>query len=454
MPIFLNEKLPSHSDGSESHPSIRHEGARRRKLKGQIFFLVSLCSISMGLALWRHFPTVRQPIGESSSSVSVKSADDPRLEWYQNPDDAKFCLEWEADAEQNLAFASLELPTTASLLFFLSRGPVAGHIEIYRRPGRNQPEVLVNVTTQYHASEDLSRTKVCRMGSGEEHGVLLWAEYSRALTQPAQDIRFHITVQLPARGGLKEYKDLSTDLPLFSHELDDFTDVWGGALFEVVRFKSSNAPIDHGGLIAHSAFIQTSNAQIQGLFFGLDEYSVQTSNAPIVSTALLATDEDRPSGPRVVLRTSNGKINALLLLTNNTVLSAEIHTTLAPLEITIYQHNNDAQTSVLRLSASTCAARAALHLDSGYEGAYELHTRSPGEASVEENPDVEDPLGLGRLRTVTREPTERGAHLRGNVFWSEAGEPGGMADRGFITVSTSVEHVELFLDESLEGGLE
>ncbi|KAJ7834016.1 hypothetical protein B0H13DRAFT_2370094 [Mycena leptocephala] len=383
MPIFLNKKLPSHSDGSESHPSIRHKGARRRKLKGQIFFLVSLCSVSMGLALWRHFPTVRQSIGESSASVSVKSADDPRLET------AKYCQEWEADAEQNLAFASLELPTTASLLFFLSRGPVAGHIEIYRRPGRNQPEALVNVTTQYHASEDLSRTKVCRMGSGDEHGVLLWAEYSGALTQPAQDIRFHITVQLPARGGLKEYKDLSTDLPLFSHELDDFTDIWGGALFEVVRFKSSNAPIDHGGLIAHSAFIQTSNAQIQGLFLGFDEYSVQTSNAPIVSTALLATDEDRPSGPRVDLRTSNG---------------AEIHTTLAPLEITVYQHNNAAQTSVLRLSASTSVARAALHLDSGYEGAYELHTRSPGEASVEENPDVEDPLGLGRLRTVTREP--------------------------------------------------
>jgi hypothetical protein len=80
MPIFLNVKLPSHSDGSESHPSIRHEGARRRKLKGQIFFLVSLCSVSMGLALWRHFPTVRQPIGESSASVSMKSADDPRLE--------------------------------------------------------------------------------------------------------------------------------------------------------------------------------------------------------------------------------------------------------------------------------------------------------------------------------------------------------------------------------------
>ncbi|KAJ7110413.1 hypothetical protein C8R44DRAFT_883570 [Mycena epipterygia] len=148
------------------------------------------------------------------------------------------------------------------------------------------------------------------------------------------------------------------------------------------------------------------------------------------------------------------KINALLLLANNTVLSAEIHTTFTPLEITIYQHNNAAQTSVLRLSASTCAARAALHLDSGCEGAYELYTKSPGEASVEENPDVEDPLGLGRLRTVTREPTERGAHLRGNVFWSEAGEPGRMADRGFITVSTSVEHVELFLDESLEGDLE
>ncbi|KAJ6531555.1 hypothetical protein B0H10DRAFT_2247832 [Mycena sp. CBHHK59/15] len=304
----------------------------------------------------------------------------------------------------------------ASLLFFLSRRSVAGHIEIYRRPGHNQPEALVNVTTQYHAFEDLSRTKVCRMGSRDEHGVLLWAEYSRALTQPTQDVHFHITVQLPARGGLKEYKDLSTDLPLFSHELDDFTDIWGGALFEVVRFKSSNAPIDHGGLIAHSAFIQTSNAQIQGLFLGFDEYSVQTSNAPIVSMALLATDEDRPSGPRLeIIENLLRKINALLLLANNTVLSAEIHTTLAPLEITVYQHNNAAQTSVFRLSASTSAARAALHLDSGYEGAYELHTRSPGEVSVEKNPDVEDLLGLGRLQTVMREPTA-GSALAGECI--------------------------------------
>jgi hypothetical protein len=88
------------------------------------------------------------------------------------------------------------------------------------------------------------QTRIFRPGSLTL--AFMQAEYSRALTQPAQDIRFHITVQLPVRGGLKEYKDLSTDLPLFSHELDDFTDVWGGALFEVVRFKSSNAPIDHG----------------------------------------------------------------------------------------------------------------------------------------------------------------------------------------------------------------
>ncbi|KAJ7259037.1 hypothetical protein C8J57DRAFT_1515737 [Mycena rebaudengoi] len=310
----------------------------------------------MSLVLWRHFLTIRQPIGESSSSVSVKSADDPRLEWYQTPDDAKYCLEWEADAEQNLAFASLELPTTASLLFFLSFARICGW------PYRNL--------------SDLSRTKFCRMGSGDEHGVLLWAEYSRALTQPAQDVRFHITIQLHARGGLKEYKDLSTDLPLFSHELDGFTDIWGGELFEVVRFKSSNARIDHGGLIAHSAFIQTSNAQIQGLLLGFDEYSVQTSNTPIVSTTLLATDEDRPSGPRLEIIENLRKIIALLLLANNTVLSAEIHITLVPLEITVYQYNNDAQTNVFRLSASTSAARAALHLDSGYEAAYELHTRS------------------------------------------------------------------------------
>jgi hypothetical protein len=58
------------------------------------------------------------------------------------------------------------------------------------------------------------------------------------------------------------------------------------------------------------------------------------------------------------------KINALLLLANNTVLSAEIHTTLAPLEITVYQPDNAAQTSVLRLSASTSITAFRPFLDS------------------------------------------------------------------------------------------
>lgn len=62
---------------------------------------------------------------------------------------------------------------TADLLFFLSRGGVSGHINIIRA-SVSPPIVQVIVTAQYHKPEDLERTKACRMGHANEHGVLIW----------------------------------------------------------------------------------------------------------------------------------------------------------------------------------------------------------------------------------------------------------------------------------------
>ncbi|KAJ7472149.1 hypothetical protein FB451DRAFT_1175902 [Mycena latifolia] len=66
------------------------------------------------------------------------TADDPRLELYQTPENANHCAEWASmatqvsETERHLASASFELPTAADLLFFLSRGPVSGHQTIVK----------------------------------------------------------------------------------------------------------------------------------------------------------------------------------------------------------------------------------------------------------------------------------------------------------------------------------
>lgn len=73
----------------------------------------------------------------------------------------------------HLVHTSFELPMTADLLFFLSRGGVSGHINIIRARV-SPPIVQVIVTAQYHKPEDLERTKACRMGHANEHGVLIW----------------------------------------------------------------------------------------------------------------------------------------------------------------------------------------------------------------------------------------------------------------------------------------
>jgi hypothetical protein len=136
---------------------------------------------------------------------------------------------------------------------------------------------------------------------------------------PRRDIRFNITVALPS--GVRDYKDITTDLARFSHSFDHFFDLWSPTSLEVIRLKVSNAAINFGvslsvsyvilllkssfqSLVGHSAFIQTSNAKAEGFFSGV-ELGVQTSNAPIEVTALMF-GETTGTESRVQLKTSNG----------------------------------------------------------------------------------------------------------------------------------------------------
>ncbi|KAJ7102831.1 hypothetical protein C8R44DRAFT_808620 [Mycena epipterygia] len=414
-------------------------GARRRKfrLRAFKFCVFVFCSTFAVVAFWKQPPSVRMALGELIHGAD-NIAEDPRLKAYQTPESAEYCAEWDPVAVTvsgpvQLASASFELPTAADLVFFLARGPVSGHINIIKTPSYSMGPIEVNVTAEYKNAEDLERTKVCRMGLAHEHGVLVWHPHG----DPRRDVRINITVALPT--GVKNYRDVTTDLPLFQHDVGDFFDMWSPTSFEVIRLKASNAAINHGDLMAESLFVQTSNAKIKGFFGGL-ELSVQTSNAPIASIAMMY-GANAGSESRVNLKTSNGAISAMLGLASDftdNVLRAVLQTSGASINIvgTRFMADN----SSFFLDASTSVGPATLRLDPEYEGTYNLQT-SLAQAQVEVEV-VSDPSRQGRNRTVTK--TSTGQHAQGSIYWSHDGEPTEGVQRGSVKVTTSKSPVTLY----------
>ncbi|KAF7333511.1 hypothetical protein MVEN_02367300 [Mycena venus] len=415
-----------------------------KKYRRRIFYgVVAVCCI-LALVAFTVGRRFRHPTDDLPHDAPLTDiADDARLEPYQTPENAAYCADWAPGPDDSVS-ASFELPAKADLLFFLSRGPVFGHISIIKTPEWSNGPVEVNITAQYHTREDLAQTKVCRMGASQEHGVLLWAEPRHPHDDPRQDVRINITVALPTAASLRDYKDLTTDLPLFSHSCDDFFDFWSPTSFEVIRLKTSNAPIHYGGLVGRAGFIQTSNADVRG-FFGGYEVMVQTSNAPIEAIAFMF-GESPGSESRVQFKTSNGVINASLVLISDfddNILRATLRTSNAALVVQTPRQGIMSPNSSFFLDASTSVGPATLYLYPEYEGPYELRT-TVARARVEETTeDIGDPAGKGRHRTVTKTGTSH--HVQGNVYWSHDGKPTPGFERGSVKIITSVSPVELYV---------
>ncbi|KAJ6558395.1 hypothetical protein B0H19DRAFT_1150969 [Mycena capillaripes] len=425
--------------------SRANEAARLRRFRLRAFYFVVICFTITLVAFFEHPPAIERPIEELERTEPLTDiALDPRLQAYETPESADHCAEWvlEPDVE-NLAFASFELPTAADLLFFLSRGPVSGHISIVENPVYSSGPIEVNVTAQYHHDEDLERTKVCRMGAANEHGLLLWAEPQHPHGDPRHGVRFNVTVALP--NGVRNYKDLSTDLALFSHSAGGFFHLWFATSFDAIRLRSANAAIDFGSLVGKSAFIQTTNAKVEG-FFGGPELVAQTSNAPMDVIAFMF-GESPGSESRVNLTTSNGAISAHLGLasdfTNNTLRSV-VRTTAASITINTPRQSMMVPNASFLLDAATTVGPVTLNMYPEFEGTYDLQTTGwRTKASVEEVSENVDPEGKGRQRTVTREST--GRHARGKIYWSKDGKPTEGVERGDVRIATTVSPVKVNL---------
>ncbi|KAJ7842853.1 hypothetical protein B0H14DRAFT_3456592 [Mycena olivaceomarginata] len=393
--------LPPDSDATEP---VQLD-TRLPKFRRRVFYVVTICCALL-LVTFGSYDALK---GWALESRELRFSILPTMRgWkcpYQTPENAEYCADWFARAEDD-ASVSFELPTDADLLLFLSRGPISGEIFITKTPDYSNGPVEVKITAKYDRREDLERTK--RVQLEKKISNLAQAEPRHPHGDPKRDVSFNIEVALPT--GVRDYKDLTTDLALFSHRVDGFFDLWSPTSFEVVRLKTSNALMSHGSLVGRAGFFQTSNAKVEGFFCGY-EYAVQTSNAPIDATALI-------------------EINANLGIISdyaNNILRAVVETSNAPLTL---QTRLTARNASFFLDATTSAAAATLHLDPQYEGPYDLQT-TVALASVIET-EADDPSGTGRRRTVTRKST--GHHAQGNIYWSQDGEPPSGFERGSVKI--------------------
>lgn len=232
-----------------------------------------------------------------------------------SPGNAEYCAGWpleEDGAGLHLSTVAFELPSTFDLLFFLSHGPAAGHLNIVKNPVYSSKVIEVNVTAQYHKPADLQRTKACRTGhqSKNEHGILIWAQ-PRHPHHGEDSVIFNITVALPR--SVRDYGDVSTSLPAFSHKVGEFLDIWSPTAFGTIRLKTSHAPIDYGALMCEAGFVQTNDAQVEGFFAAAKSVNIRTSNALIRSVSMMFPQSSGYES-EVHIHTSNAPVDAFLSL--------------------------------------------------------------------------------------------------------------------------------------------
>ncbi|KAJ7273114.1 hypothetical protein C8J57DRAFT_1506662 [Mycena rebaudengoi] len=403
-----------------------------RLLRGPHKRFLPLLFTSFILGIWIFVPLPTTP---KTSVLNV--AHDPRLDAYQSPDGAEYCAEWHTPTGSKISTISIDLLQGADLLFFLSRGPVAGNFIMDRKTNYSDPGVPrhIKVEVATEDQENLKQTKVCRVANDarNERGVLIWVNPKHPHEAQRALVNVNITVAVPLN--IRSHKDLTTDLSMFAHNIiGSFADWWSPTFFRDLRFKSSNAPIVWDGFNARSAFIQTSNAEVQGELDPENKVHIQTSNAAVRCSVWKARSG---SESEIKIITSHGSVEALLL--TDETLKASIHTSHAPVTLIASTGANCS----LHLNVSTSDAPVSVLLDPGYQGTFDLRT-TLARAEVEFDPDAKDPYELGRQRTLQR--TIAGAHTKGYTYWSRKGEPWEEGkSRGTINVRSSRSNVTMYL---------
>ncbi|KAJ7221730.1 hypothetical protein GGX14DRAFT_430861 [Mycena pura] len=304
-------------------------------------------------------------------------------------DKAQECAKWPISTDSNISTVSFDLLKGADLLFTLSRGPVTGQFELIRKTNYSYPGASPYIT--------------CRVGNDtrNERGVLIWGE--------------------PLAGRY---------LAMFSHYIGGgFDDWWSPTRFRDLRFKSSDASI---------LFDSHFNAPVDAA----SKY-VQTSNSPLRAQAWM---NGQGAGSGITLNNSNGTIVGAFGVTtsrNVTTVKASIQTSHAAVRIDADPWQTMTTNWSLILDVSTSEAGVSVYLPPAYEGGYDVQT-TEARALVDVDPDVSDPSGMKRQRTVRS--TGKGPNAQGYMYWSSNGDPSEEGrHRGFVSIRSTKSDVAMYV---------
>jgi hypothetical protein len=291
---------------------------------------------------------------------------------------------------------------------------------------------------------------------------------------------FEITVALPAE--VPHYKDLTTDLAAFAHDVGDFFRLYP-TTFDAVRLKTSNAPIYYEVRRRYLLLEKFTLAHIIMIFAGVRCPLVVCAKQQCHGRGILRWfrrphanqqraypryryDACRTRWLRVVYSAPNVEWVSLTVSTflspsnyhlsrditakmglvselQNNVLTAMVSTSRGAIDIETPPGPITAPNLTFFLDASTSFGPATVSLYSEYEGTYDVQT-SRASAGVEEVTDWRrDPSGRGRRRTVRRMST--GQRAWGEIWWRKDGEPTEGVHGGYVKLSTSRSPVKLYI---------
>jgi hypothetical protein len=311
---------------------------------------------------------------------------------------------------------TLQLSSKVDLLFFLSRGPTSGTVQIVqtRKVGT---EISVTTVVEYNQGDALSETAVCtvdnvKVKSGDGFAVL-------ARNNPPNDLKmsWKVLVELPAapRGSLLWLNTFSTDMPIFGHQLGDLGKT---VHFQALSLSTIDTPISVQSVSAVKAKVTNANAAITGSFNASSALNLTSANAKITASVGLVHDGGAGAATELTISNKNAPIDVSVYLysarRDHTGGKFKVAGTTSAAPVTIAFPIAPVD-STLSLDATTKTAPATVTLHKTYEGSFALST-SLGKVVLNVDKNVTDPAGEGRTRKVDIKSQTK-VKLDGTVAW-------------------------------------
>ncbi|KAK7691972.1 hypothetical protein QCA50_005377 [Cerrena zonata] len=347
---------------------------------------------------------------------------------------------WEQKGHYRIT--TYNLPLTADALYLFTRGSgISGNIKIIQDAYlKSKDSMQVEIGVPPMSSDRLGSLKVCSLERKVgQKGIGIFS----APWYPDTPALFHlsITVRIPQHNRKAiRINSFETDLPNFSHSLSDLVP---NVSFGSLTLKSSNERIVvDGGIRAHNASFQTSNAAIEGIFSTHGSLELITANYAIEAAITLHnSDESRPT--RLNLKTTNARLSSMLYLisdyedTSSGSFDVTSSTTNGPLSI---QFSSQPINSTLNLNTNSRNALTSVYLHRSFEGQFSVRSTN-GRQIVEGDETAESPDGDANRRRDLQVRRFKDRTV-GSVAWVKEGEDEEDArrrreERGNVDVKTT-----------------